>query len=104
MEYLKFAADDKYVASVATATTNIPTTDAAAANVKGYEPGGDNDIFRSYRRRSRSVRPVTPGYPFIATEFTKTAQDILNGADPKKALDQAVKNIDDNQEANGFFE
>jgi multiple sugar transport system substrate-binding protein len=50
------------------------------------------------------VRPVTPGYPFIATEFTKTAQDILNGADPQKALDQAVKNIDDNQEANGFFE
>ena len=47
---------------------------------------------------------MTPGYPFIATEFTKTAQDILNGADPQKALDQAVKNIDDNQESNGFFE
>ena len=50
------------------------------------------------------LRPITPGYPFIATEFTKTAQDILNGADPKQALDQAVKNIDANQKSNGYFQ
>ena len=50
------------------------------------------------------LRPITPGYPFIATEFTKTSQDILNGADPKQALDQAVKNIDDNQKSNNYFE
>jgi multiple sugar transport system substrate-binding protein len=47
---------------------------------------------------------VTPGYPFIATEFTKAAQDILNGSDPKKSLDQAVKNIDDNQSSNNYFQ
>jgi len=104
MEYMKFSAADKYVASVATATTNIPTTAAAAAEVPGYEAGGESEIFRTYAEKLAVLRPPTPGYPFIATEFTKTAQDILNGADPQKALDQAVKNIDDNQEANGFFE
>ncbi len=104
MEYMKFSAADKYVASVATATTNIPTTAAAAATVPGYGPGGKSEIFRTYSEKLAVLRPVTPGYPFIATEFTKTAQDILNGADPKAALDQAVKNIDDNQESNGFFE
>jgi multiple sugar transport system substrate-binding protein len=104
MEYMKFAAQDKYVASVATATTNIPTTAAAAATVKGYESGGENEIFRQYSEKLAVLRPVTPGYPFIATEFTKTAQDILNGADPKQALDQAVKNIDANQESNNYFE
>jgi multiple sugar transport system substrate-binding protein len=104
MEYMKFSAQDKYVASVAEATTNIPTTAAAATQVKGYEPGGPSEIFRTYAEKLAVLRPVTPGYPFIATEFTKTAQDILNGADPKQALDQAVKNIDDNQESNGFFE
>src|SRR4029453_11205048 len=36
-EYLKFSGADKYVPPVATATTNIPTTAAAAATVKGYE-------------------------------------------------------------------
>ena len=104
MEYMKFASTDKYVAMFATSSVAIPSTDAAAATVKGYETGGENDIFRQLSKKFAVVRPVTPGYPFIATEFTKTAQDILNGADPQKALDQAVKNIDDNQEANGFFE
>jgi multiple sugar transport system substrate-binding protein len=104
MDYMKFAAADKYVASVATATTNIPTTDAAAATVKGYEAGGENDIFRQYSKKFAVVRPPTPGYPFIATEFTKASQDILNGADPKKTLDQAVKDIDDNQKSNNYFQ
>ena len=72
--------------------------------MKGYEPGGENEIFRTYSEKFALLRPITPGYPFIATEFTKTAQDILNGADPKKSLDQAVKDIDDNQKTNNYFE
>ena len=47
---------------------------------------------------------MTPGYPFIATTFTKAAQDILNGADPQQALDQAVKEIDSNQQSNNYFQ
>ena len=49
------------------------------------------------------LRPETPGYPFIATEFTKAAQDILNGADPQTALDKAVKDIDANLKSNGDY-
>lgn len=104
MDYMKFAAQDKYVAAVARDTNNIPATDAAAATVKGYERGGENQIFLDYAKKFAVLRPVTPGYPFIATEFTKTAQDILNGANPKTALDQAVKNIDANQKSNGYFQ
>ena len=103
MDYMKFAAQDKYVASVATATFNFPATDAAAATVAGYEAGGKYDIFRQYSKAFAEIRPATPGYPFIATEFTKTAQDILNGADPKEALDTAVANIDANQKSNNYF-
>ena len=51
------------------------------------------------------LRPETPGYPFIATTFAKAAQDILAGADPKTTLrDQAVRDIDDNQKANDYFQ
>jgi multiple sugar transport system substrate-binding protein len=103
-DYLKFAAQDKYVASVAKATTNIPATDAAAAQVPGFGPGEKNEVFLNYAKTFAVLRPVTPGYPFIATEFTKTAQDILNGADPQKALDQAVKDIDANQKSNNYFQ
>lgn len=104
LDYMKFALQDKYVASVSEATGTIPATDAAAAMVPGYEPGGDNDIFRQYSKQFALVRPVTPGYPFIATTFTKTAQDILNGADPQQALDQAVADIDANQKSNNNFQ
>lgn len=104
MAYMKFAAQDKYVAAVAKATKTIPTTDAAAAMVPGYGPGGDNDVFRQFSKKYALVRPVTPGYPFIATTFTKAAQDILNGADAKQTLDQAVKDIDANQKQNNYFQ
>ena len=103
MDYMKFASQDKYVASVAKATFNIPATDAAAATVAGYEKGGAYDIFRQYSKKFAMIRPPTPGYPFIATEFTKTAQDILNGADAKSELDQAVSDIDANQKSNNNF-
>jgi len=104
MDYLKFSLQDKYVAAVADATGTSPATDAAAALVKGYEAGGANDIFRQYSKKFAEVRPQTPGYPFIATTFTKAAQDILNGADPQGALDQAVSDIDANQKSNNNFQ
>jgi len=104
MEYMKFASADKYVANVAKMTDNIPATDAAAATVAGYGAGGKNDIFRQYAKKYAVLRPITPGYPFIATEFQKAAQDILNGADPKATLDSAAKNIDANQKSNNYFQ
>ena len=104
LDYLKFALQDKYVAAVAEATGTIPATDAAAALVKGYEAGGVNDIFRQYSKKFAEVRPQTPGYPFIATTFTKAAQDIVNGGDPQAALDQAVSDIDANQQSNNYFQ
>jgi multiple sugar transport system substrate-binding protein len=103
-DYLKFAAQDKYVAAVAKAAATIPATDAAAAQLPGYGPGEDDDVFRQLSKKFAELRPPTPGYTFIATGFTKTAQDILNGADPQKALDQAVKDIDANQKSNNYFQ
>ncbi len=49
------------------------------------------------------MRPETPAYPFIATEYGKAVQDILAGADPQTALDKAVKAIDANIKSNGGY-
>lgn len=103
LDYLKFSTADKYVANVAKMTTNIPATEAAAAMVDGFGPGQPNRIFLEYAQKYAVLRPVTAGYPFIATTFGKAAQDILNGADPQATLDQAVKDIDANQKANNYF-
>jgi multiple sugar transport system substrate-binding protein len=104
MDYMKFALQDKYIADFGTATGNIPATDAAAALVKGYEAGGAKDVFRQFSKKFTEVRPETPGYPFIATSFEKAATDIMNGADPQQALDQAVSDIDANQQSNNYFQ
>ena len=102
---MKFAAQDKYVAVGRHGHHQHPGhRRRRGARSRATRPGGENEIFRAVHEEVRGAAPVTPGYPFIATEFTKTAQDILNGADPKKALDQAVKDIDANQKSNNYFE
>lgn len=103
LDYMTFAMQDEYVASISEATGTIPATDGAAAMVDGYGEGGKYDIFRVFSKNFAELRPVTPGYPFIATTFTKAAQDILNGADAQATLDQAVKDIDANQKSNDNF-
>jgi multiple sugar transport system substrate-binding protein len=104
MEFMKLFMQDKHVAAQAEAAGTIPATDGAAAMVPGYEPGGVNDVFRQFAKAFAVPRPETPGYPFISTTFAKAAQDIVNGADAQAALDQAVKEIDENQESNDFFQ
>ncbi|MGO4689222.1 sugar ABC transporter substrate-binding protein [Glaciibacter sp. 2TAF33] len=103
MDYLSFSLQPKYIAAVASATGTIPATDEAAALVPGYEPGGFFQQFRTFSKEYAVLRPETPAYPFIATEFGNATKDIINGGDPKKTLDAAVKAIDANIKSNGGF-
>jgi multiple sugar transport system substrate-binding protein len=103
MDYLSFSLKPENIAKIAKATGTIPATDAAAALVPGYEPTGKNRAFLDFSKKSAVLRPGTPAYPFIATEFGKATQDIISGADPKQVLDKAVKNIDSNIKSNNGF-
>ena len=84
MEYLEFASTDKYVAMFATASVAIPSTDAAAATVKGYETGGENDVFRRLSKKFAVLRPATPGYPFIATSSPRRPKTSSTAPIPKR--------------------
>jgi len=103
LAYLKFSRQTKYFVSLAKATGTIPAADAAAEQVDGYQKGGKFNIFVESARKFAEVRPETPAYPFISTVFAKTAQDIVAGADPKSALDQAVTQIDNNIKSNSNY-
>lgn len=48
------------------------------------------------------VRPVTPAYPVISQVVEKQLQDMVNGKDPKAALDQMVKEIDTDIKSAGY--
>jgi multiple sugar transport system substrate-binding protein len=100
MDYLSYAQKPENIA----ATGTIPATNEAAALLPEYAEGGASRIYMDFSREYAVMRPETPAYPFIATEFGKSVQDILAGADPKAALDKAVKAIDANIKSNGGYQ
>ena len=93
----------KYFTSVSAATGTIPAAYASANADANYKPGGPLNFAQQFAKDYAVVRPVTPAYPFIATTFQKTAADLLSGADPKGALDQAVTQVDNNISSNGDY-
>ncbi|MFJ9105765.1 extracellular solute-binding protein [Streptomyces sp. NPDC102405] len=101
--WLKFSRQTKYFVDYAKATGTLPATDAAAKQLEGYQPGGKFNVLVQFARKYAVVRPVTPAYPYMSTEFQKAAQDILAGADPKNALGQAAKDIDNNLKTNNYY-
>ena len=103
MDYLEFSLDKKYLAEMAEKQNVIPATEEAAAMVDGWEPGGAKRFFLDESAAFATLRPPTPGYPFLTTTFAKAAQDIISGGDPKKILDQAVSDIDADLKANDYY-
>ncbi|WP_334171209.1 sugar ABC transporter substrate-binding protein [Sinomonas sp.] len=102
-DFLSYMLKPENVAKVATATGTIPATSSAAALMPAYAPNGADSIFREFSKDYAVMRPETPAYPFIATEFGKAVQDILAGGDPKSTLDKATKDIDDNIKSNNGY-
>lgn len=103
MEYLKFSLDKKYLSQFALKQSVIPATEAAAAITPGWQTGGAKRFFLDLSKKDALIRPPTPGYPFLTTTFAKAAQDIISGGDPKKILDQAATDIDDNLKSNDNY-
>lgn len=82
---------------------NIPVTPGAQQLVPQFAKGGDMQVFTQISQRYAKMRPETPAYNFISTEFRKTIGDIMNGADVDAWLDKAVNHIDGNiQGADGY--
>ena len=103
MDYLKFSLQTKYLAEIAQKVNNIPATEAAAALVPGWQPGGAKRFFLDESAKYAMLRPPTPGYPYLTTTFAKAAQDIISGGNPKQILDQAAKDIDADLKANDYY-
>ena len=103
MDYLKFSLNKKYLAAMVEKQNNVPATEEAAAMVDGWQPGGAKRFFLDESAKYATIRPPTPGYPFLTTTFAKAAQDIIAGGDPKKILDQAASDIDADLKANNSY-
>lgn len=102
-EYLRTSLTAKNMAAFAEKQNVIPATDEAAALVPGWQPGGEHRFFLDESRELATVRPPTPGYPYLTTTFAKATQDIVAGGDPRQILDRAVADIDRDLKSNDYY-
>jgi multiple sugar transport system substrate-binding protein len=102
-DYIEFSLQDEYVADFANATGLIPATEGAAAQVEAYQPGGPLEEMDDFSREFAVIRPPTPAYAVITNVFQRSLSDIVNGADVKASLDNAVDQIDFNIETNDGY-
>ena len=96
MSYIRFSLKDKYIAGMAKAGMNIPSTVGAQNLIPEFASGGSMQIFTKISSKYVKMRPETPAYNFISTEFRKTIGDIMNGSDATSGLNKAVNHIDGN--------
>ncbi|MEZ5769249.1 MAG: hypothetical protein R3D80_17415 [Paracoccaceae bacterium] len=101
--FIKFAAQDKYLAAFSDGIGLIPATASAAALTTNYAEGGKLAVFFGLSEAQALLRPVTPGYVVEAKVFEKALADIANGADVADTLDAAVDEIDADIEKNGGY-
>ena len=72
----------------------IPTTPGAAALTDLYKEGGEFEIFFDMAQAFALVRPETPGYLTISSQFEQAGLKIRDGGNVQDALDDAVDAIE----------
>ncbi|WP_336631913.1 MULTISPECIES: sugar ABC transporter substrate-binding protein [unclassified Microbacterium] len=102
-KYLEFSFQDKYITQFADQQIVIPATESAAQASKYFGDGGVLRPFVELSQKFAVLRPETPAYAVISTTFETAAKDIMNGADVKSSLDQAVSEIDANIASNDGY-
>lgn len=78
----------------------IPTTPAAAALTELYKEGGTFRVFFEMAEAFAKVRPETPGYLTISSQFEQAGLKIRDGGNVQDALDDAVDAIEQDIEDN----
>ncbi|MGF7150251.1 multiple sugar transport system substrate-binding protein [Sphingomonas zeicaulis] len=101
--FIKHLVSTSEIAAMASAAGMIPSTEAAAERTTRFRRGGDWRTFLDLSRAYARSRPATPAFATLSTTWYRTARDIMDGADPQDALDDAVDEIDQAIADNGGF-
>ena len=91
------------VALMSEKSSLIPTTQAAAEMTELYAEGGPFRAFFDMAETFALVRPETPGYLTISSQFEQAALKIRDGGNVQDALDDAVDAINQDIEDNNFY-
>jgi multiple sugar transport system substrate-binding protein len=92
-QFIKYIMQPENVALYSKTNSLIPTTTAGAALVPDYAEGGKYRIFFDMANKFAVLRPPTPGYLIISSQFEKAGLAIRDGGNVQNALDDAVDAI-----------
>lgn len=98
--FLNYIMQPRQIATMSDITGLIPTTRGAAALTANYKVGGKYRAFFDMTKNA-VLRPQTPAYLVISSQFEKAVAKLRDGGDVQNALDDAVdainKSINDNK-------
>lgn len=92
-QFIQHVMAPENVALMSKTTGLVPTTAAGAALTETYAEGGPYRVFFDMADRFAVLRPATPGYLRISSEFEQAGIKIRDGANVQDTLDDAVDAI-----------
>ena len=102
-DFVMFTMQPENVALMSEVSSLIPTTLEAANMTELYAEGGRFRPFYDMAEAFALVRPETPGYLTISSQFEQAALSIRDGGNVQDALDDAVDAIErDIEDNNGY--
>ena len=102
-EFVLFTMQPEQVALMSNMSSLIPTTPEGAALTENYAEDGPFRSFYDLAEAYARVRPETPGYLTISSQFEQALLSIRDGGNVQDALDDAVDAIERDIEDNGGY-
>lgn len=93
-EFIMHTMQPENVALMSNNSSLIPTTEAGAAATEDYAEDGVFRVFYDMAERFAVIRPPTPAYQFISSQFEQAGLSIRDGGNVQDALDDAVDAIE----------
>jgi multiple sugar transport system substrate-binding protein len=102
-DFIMFTMQPEQVALMADSSSLIPTTSGGAEMSEDF---GEGSVFRDFydmAERFAVIRPPTPGYLTISSQFEQAGLRIRDGGNVQDALDDAVDAIERDIESNNGY-
>ncbi len=93
-QFIEYTMQPEQIALMSNSSSLIPTTSGGAALTEQYAEGGPLRVFYDMADRFAVVRPQTPGYLTISSQFEQAGASIRDGGNVQDALDDAVDAIE----------
>ena len=102
--FLAYLLRDRQILQLTRADGAIPATRSAIRQSPEFAAGGPEHTYvQELEDGTARPRPQTPAYPAVTAAFTTAFLRIARGEDVRRALDTAVRQIDENLAANHYY-